>query len=231
MSRVLEWGLRVWSGLLVGAAVLWVLGPYGVGLVNGAQLMRWPFEPFLHDGPLEGLLTGPVFAADLMEDTARTAIFELAQRLTDYDSQAGAGPFGDINLGWSVQFTVMTGAQQVAFVALHVVPLLVMAVLWWSLASVVRQSRSESVFTEVNARRLTLAGLVIAAGAPLLALATWGHHRWIVSTSQLAGRVDVPSFGVGHVPWTAVAAGLALLVLGTVWRRGVLIQRDLAGLV
>ena len=79
------------------------------------------------------------------------------------------------------------------FVALNVVPLLVMAALWWSLASVVRRSRSESVFTQANARRLTASGIVIAVGAPLLALATWGLHRWIVAISQLVERVVVPA--------------------------------------
>lgn len=231
MSRVLEWALRAWAALLVVAAVLWVLGPYGFGLVWGSHLMRWPFQPFLYDGPLAGLVTGPIFAADLTEDSARTAVFELGQRLTDYDEQPMNGPFGDINLGWSVQFTSMGWWQQLSFVVLHVVPLLVMSALWWSLASVVRQSRSENVFTHGNARRLSLAGIVIAAGAPLLALATWGLHRWIVATSQLAERVVVPGFGIDSVPWTAVAAGVALLVLGRMWRRGVSIQQDLAGLV
>jgi len=155
VSRVLEWGLRAWAVLLVVAAVLWVLGPYGAGPVGGRHLMRWPFWPFLQDGPLEGLLTGPVFAADLAEESARTAVFQLGQRLTDYDGKSVEGSFGEINLGWSVQFISMTWWQQMTFVALHVAPLLVMAVLWWSLASVVRQSRSESVFTEANARRLT----------------------------------------------------------------------------
>jgi hypothetical protein len=217
--------------MLFAATVLWMLGPYGFGLLYGIHLMRWPLEPFLHDGPLEGLLTGPIFAADLAEESARTRVFELGQQLTNYDEQPMTGPFGDINLGWSVQFTSMTWSQQMVFVALHVVPLLVMAALWWSLASVVRQGRSEGVFTHVNARRLTLAGIVIAVGAPLVALATWGLHRWIVATSQLADRVVVPGFGVESVPWTAVAAGVALLVLGSVWRRGVSIEKDLVGLV
>jgi hypothetical protein len=74
-------------------------------------------------------------------------------------------------------------------VSLHVVPLLVMAALWWSLAAKVRQSPSESVFTETNARRLTVAGLVVALGAPLLAVATWMLHGWVVTTSRLAGLV------------------------------------------
>lgn len=231
MSRVLEWGLRAWAGVLLVGAALWVLGPYGVGLLYGTHLMRWPFEPFLLSGPLEELLTGPIFAADLAEESARTEVMELGQQLTNYDVQPMTGPFGDINLGWSVQFTSMTGAQQALFVGLHVVPLLVMAVLWWSLGSVVRQSRSESAFTQGNARRLTVAGLIVALGAPLVELATWGLHRWIVATSQLSDRVVVPGFGVESVPWTAVAAGVALLVLGSVWRRGVSIERDLAGLV
>jgi hypothetical protein len=151
--------------------------------------------------------------------------------LTNYNEQPVNGVFGDINLGWTVQFTSLTPWQQMAFLALHVGPLLVMAALWWSLASVVRQSRSENVFTHTNARRLTAAGIVIAVGAALGALLTWGLHHWIVATSQLADRVIVPSFGVESMPWTAMTAGVALLVLGRVWRRGVAIQQDLAGLV
>lgn len=231
MSRLLEWALRAWAVLLLVASVLWVLGPYGFGVLAGAELMRRPFEVFLHDGPLVGLLTGPVFGVILTEDSARTTLFELSQRLTPEDTDPNTGAYGDIGLGWSAQFTVMTWGQQIAFLALHILPLLVMAALWWSLAAVVRQSRSESAFTHANARRLTLAGLVVALGAPLLSLATWGHHHWIVASSQLADSVEVPGYGLESVPWTAVAAGVALLVLGSVWRRGVTMQDDLAGLV
>lgn len=232
MSRLLEWGLRAWAVVLSAAAMLWVLGPYGVGLVAGQHLLRRPFSWFLTDtGPLDGLLTGPVFPARLTEDSARRAISDLSEQLTDYDGGSVSGSFADIGLGWHVQVSSMTGRQQWAFLALHVLPLLVLAVAWWSLASVVRQSRHERVFTDVNARRLTLAGLVITLGAPLLAVATWVFQRWVVDTSQLSGRVAVPGFGVGSVPWAAVAAGVALLVLGGVWRRGVSMERDLAGLV
>ena len=231
MSRVLEWGLRVWSGILAAAAVLWVLGPYGFGMVYGAHLMRWPFDLFVYDGPLQGLLTGPIFAANLTEESARVRVIELGEELTNLDQQPMTGSFGDINLGWNVQFTSLTGAQEAAFVALHVIPLLVMAGMWWSLASVVRQSRSESVFTRANARRLTVAGAVIACGAPLVALATWALEHWVVATSQLADRVVVLDFGIAWVPWPAVAAGLALVVLGSVWSRGVVMEEDLVGLV
>ncbi len=231
MSRVLEWGLRLWAGVLSLGAALWVLGPYGVGWLAGMELMRWPFRPLMFGGPLEGLLTGPVFAADLAEDSARTQVAELGAELTNYDYQPASGAFGDITLGWSVQFTSMTGPQQWVFVALHVSPLLVMAALWWSLASVIRQSRCETVFTLANARRLSVAGAVVALGGPLVALATWLLHRSIVASSQLEGRVVVPPFGIDSVPWTAVAAGVALLVLGSVWRRGATIERDMVGLV
>lgn len=231
MSRLLELGLRAWALVLLIAAALWVLGPYGAGyLFYRDELMRWPLMSS-RGGLLDGWATGPIFGAYLTEESARDTVSALNEQLTAYDGGPVAGSFGDINGGWSVQFSILTWWQNVAFTALKVVPLLVMAALWWSLASVVRQSRTESVFTQANARLLSLAGLVIAAGAPLLTLATWAFRRWVVASSQLAGRVEVPELGVESVPWTAVAAGVALLVLGSVWRRGVTLQRDVEGLV
>lgn len=139
--------------------------------------------------------------------------------------------FGDINPGWSVQFSVMTTPQNWLWVALHVLPLLAMAALWWSLARVVAQSGGESVFTVRNARRLTLAGGVVLVGAPILSLLTWAFHNWVADSSQIASRVEVPDFGLDQMPWTAMAAGFALLVLGRVWRRGAALEDDLGGLV
>ncbi len=158
-------------------------------------------------------------------------MLDLGQQLTPYDGGEVTGSFGDINVGWSIQVSIMTGWQQVVFLALKVVPLLVTATLWWTLASVVKQSRSQSAFTRANARRLTVAGSVVAMGAPLLALATWGHHRWVLSTAQLREFVIPPNFDLSFMPWTAIAAGIALVVLGSVWRRGVAIQQDVDGLV
>ena len=109
--------------------------------------------------------------------------------------------------------------------------LLVMAMLWWWLAGAVAQSRQDEVFTLDNARRLMAAGVIIALGTPVVAFSTWLLNRWILGTSQFADRAEVPVFGLTAIPWSVVAAGLALMVLGSVWRKGAVKERELAGLV
>lgn len=228
MSRVLEWGLRAWALVLVAASVVWVLGPYGVNRIQGAHvdwLGSWAFT-----GPLNGLLTGPVFGAYIDSETVMSAVREASDKITP-DSGVITGSFGDINIGWSLQFTVLTGWQNVAYVALHVAPLLVMAALWWLLAGMVRASRSQSPFTARNARILGGAGVVLLVGAPLLNVATYLFRGWVIAESQLDGEVHLPSYGLSWLPWPVMATGVSLIVLSVVWRRGVRLERDVAGLV
>jgi hypothetical protein len=228
-SRVLEWVLRTWAALLAVGAGLWVLGPHGAGFVSGSNLQDVP-DVLVH-GPLEGLLTGPVFGARLLDPDASRLTGQLSERLTAYDGGEVLGSHGDVVLGWRLQFTGLTEPQELVFVALHVVPLLVMAALWWRLAGVLRQSRSEDVFTPGNATLLRGAGLVVLLGSPVLTLATWIFRRWVVSTSQLADLASVPGLGVAWFAWPTIAAGLALLALGATWARGVRLQQDVEGLV
>lgn len=229
MVRGLGWGLRVWALVQVAAAALWVLGPYGASVYHG-QLPDVVYQ-LVGTTLLEGLFVGPIIAAGLTDPGAVEKLSHVTADLAGPQPMTSAGAYGDILPGWSVQFATMTGGQNWSWVALHVLPLLVMAALWWYLARMVAQSASASVFTVSNARRLTMAGSVVLLGAPVVSLLTWAFHNWVADSSQIASRIEVPTFGLADMPWTAMAAGFALLMLGQVWRRGVAMANDLGGLV
>ena len=229
MRGVLEWLRELRSVALVPSAGLWLLP------LSWTTWIPDPVRGFLmwHFGPTDGLFTGTVFGAYFTDDTLERIEAAVPQDLMLSAHEANNLGFqnqGDLNIGWSVQF-FPSGVQGMAHVGLHVVPLLVMAILWWWLAGAVAQSRHEEVFTLSNARRLAAAGVVIALGAPMVALGAWLLNRWILETSQFADRADVPAFGLAALPWSAVAAGLALVVLGSIWRKGAVKERELAGLV
>lgn len=229
MSRLLELLLKVWSGVLVVSAVLWVMPNsvrHWIAELSGGFL-RSQF------GPTDGLYSGIRMGAYFTDGTVDRLFDAMPQGMMLAAHEANGLGFrnqGDVNIGWSLQF-FPHGWQQVVHAGLHVIPLLVMAVLWWWLATAVAQSRRREVFTLASARKLTIAGTVIVLGGPLLALATWVLHRWVLETSQFGARAEIPAFGFSAVPWGAVAAGLALMVLGTVWRKGAVKERELAGLV
>jgi hypothetical protein len=229
MHRLLEWLLRIWSGVLVLSACLWLVPDNWTVWIPGPvrQFLIWQF------GPTDGVFTGVRMGAYFTDDTVSRIQDSLPRDMVLSADQAnglGVQNQGDVNIGWSLQF-FPTGLQGAAHVALHVLPLLIMAMLWWWLAGAVAQSRHEEVFTLDNARRLLAAGVVIALGAPVVAFSTWLLNRWILATSQFADRAEVPVFGLTAIPWSVVAAGLALIVLGSVWRKGAVKERELAGLV
>ncbi|PYG01831.1 hypothetical protein SAMN05216184_101296 [Georgenia satyanarayanai] len=229
MSRLLELLLKVWSGVLVASALLWVLPNavrHWIAELSGGFL-RTQF------GPTDALYGGIRMGAYFTDGTVDRLVDAMRQNMMLAAHEANGMGFrnqGDVNIGWVLQF-FPSGWQHVVHAALTVIPLLVMAVLWWWLATAVAQSRRREVFSLASAHKLTVAGAVIALGGPLLALATWLLYRWVLETSQFGARAEIPAFDLSAVPWGAVAAGLALVVLGTVWRKGAVKERELAGLV
>jgi hypothetical protein len=230
MARALGWVLRAWAVVQLAVAALWMFGPYGAGLFFGSHLPHGLYV-LLRQSLLTGLFTGPVVAARLTEPGVSGRLSQLSADLTGYHGEEVKGAFGDVNLGWSVQFLSLTKPQGYVWVALHVVPLLAMAVLWWSLARVVTHSRREVAFTAGNARWLGWAGWAVLLGAPVLSLLTWRFHLWVAGSSQIADRIDLPGYSVSRLPWTVMAAGLVLVVLGEVWRHGAEIEDEVGGLV
>ncbi|MEE1622395.1 DUF2975 domain-containing protein [Zafaria sp. J156] len=230
MERLLEMGLRACSAVSLVLAGLWVAGPFGLKLT----MLNWldHLDVLDREGPLAGIRSGP----RLQPHFADRSLFEgLNDHLFEETETALIVPedqnLMDILHGLSVQVWPYKGWDSLIFVALSVIPLLVAAVLAWQLANLVRDSRRQDVFTAANARRLTTAGLVIAAGSAALSVATWGFHAWLINTSTEAGRVIPAPFSMADVPWTAIGFGLVLIVLGGVWRRAVKMQYDVAGLV
>lgn len=226
MSKIAEIEIRAWSAVLVASAVIWIV-PVGSWWVP-----RWLRDWLVLGGfpPLDGRWTGARFGASFTDDTIAQIHEALPGGLAlSADRADGVRVPLDLNLDWYVQATSVLEAP--LWIALNVVPLLVMAVLWWWLAGVVAQSRREAVFTTANASRLTLAGAVIAVGAPALQVAHWLYDRHLLDGSQFADRAVLPGLDLLALPWGAVSLGAALVVLGAVWRKGAAKEHDLAGLV
>lgn len=231
-ARLLGWGLRVWALLQVYAAGLWIIGPFGAGDggLSRTLLPEWLSQPLSYG--LQGLTVGPITGVVLTAPNANPQVADLGLHLSgNQGAETLSSTFGDINLNATAQFSVLSGGQGWAWVALHAVPLLLMAALWWLLAKAAIQSGSATVFTTPNARLLSIAGIVLSLGSIALSALTRWFYTWIASTSQIMDKVRIPDYSWHTVPWAAVVAGAALLVLGDVWRRGIAIEAELGGLV
>lgn len=152
----------------------------------------------------------------------------------------GTAPAGFAQLRDLATQTVGGGGELVFFdpgllrrivwlVAITLVPL-ALTWLWWTLSRMVGTARDGDPFTLANARRLAIAGVVVGL-VPLIALLTQQLVlRWMLASSSAAGKADIWYRG-GMLPLGTLGAGLALLVLAAIWRRGVAMRRDLEGLV
>lgn len=105
-----------------------------------------------------------------------------------------------------------------------------LAWLWWMLSRMVGSARRGDPFTHRNARRLALAGALVALGPTSALLAQQAVLRWMLAGSTAAGKADI-WFRWESVPLWPLGVGLALLVLAAVWRHGVAMREDLEGLV
>lgn len=91
-----------------------------------------------HFGPTAGLFTGVQMGAYFTDGTLDRIVAAMPENtmLAAHEANGlGLQNQGDVNIGWSLQF-FPSGWQGAAHVALHVIPLLVLAVLWrwWSSA-------------------------------------------------------------------------------------------------
>lgn len=153
----------------------------------------------------------------------------------DGEMPAGAAQFRDVGTA------VVGGAGEMVFydpglprrvvwlIAIAVVPV-GLAWLWWTLSRIVLSARTGDPFSQRNARRLAIAGVVIVLGPPLALLFQQLVLRWMLANSTAAGKADI-WFRWESLPLWTLGVGLAMLVLAAVWRRGVAMREDLEGLV
>ena len=138
---------------------------------------------------------------------------------------AGAvGRVGDLTF-WDPGF----GPRLAWVVALILFPV-GLAWLWWTLSRIAGSARGGDPFIASNAHRLAWAGALVLVGPPLVLLSQQAVLRWMLSESTASGKADL-WFRWEWVPVWPLGAGLALLVLSAVWRRGVAMRSDLEGLV
>ena len=105
-----------------------------------------------------------------------------------------------------------------------------LAWLWWTLSRMVGSARRGDPFTHRNARRLAVAGALVALGPTFALLAQQAVLRWMLARSTAVEKADI-WFRWESVPLWPLGVGLALLVLAAVWRHGVAMREDLEGLV
>jgi hypothetical protein len=233
MTRLIELGLRAWAIVLVACAGLWVLVG-GLGLWQTINVLPWSWTVI---GPLRGIRAGLTVEAQDRDLGVLASLSEGLERVVDREAhnaavaQGDQQAFAEITLTLQAQMTGLPLWQEAAFITVNVIALLVTAWLWWSLADVVRNSRGGHIFTRHTARLLTAAGVVLLVGTPTLTLIHWGLGSWALSTSSLADKIAMPQFGLLSLPWSMMAVGLALLILGRVWHRGARLEWEVQGMV
>jgi len=225
-------GLRIAALLSTLLAGLWLLGVNGLGVLSLGSVPRW-LEDLMFRAGVADWSASPTAPAVLSEQPDNERLFRFYEDLNGITGNGGQAPEGyaEVALGTQVQLFDPSTVQRVCFLAVQVGVLLGMAWVWWTLGSLVAAGRSATPFTAENARRLAAIGLVVLIGGTVANLAEWLTLHWMVNTSSVADRVRYPSFGILDLPWWSVAFGASVLVLASVWRRGVSMQYDVEALV
>lgn len=120
-----------------------------------------------------------------------------------------------------------TAAQRVAFLGAGLTESLATILVLLLLLRIVRTLRVGDPFVLANARRLRLIALAVAVGGTgASALLAWGEHL-VLSDAAIAPLVHEQL----HITFLPLIAGLGVLLLAEVFRRGALMRDDLQGLV
>jgi hypothetical protein len=120
-----------------------------------------------------------------------------------------------------------TTAQRAAFLGAGLAESVATIAVLLLLLLIVRTLRAGDPFVLANARRLRFIALaVVVGGTGASALQAWGAHL-VLSDSAIAPFVHEHP----HVTSLPLVAGLGVLLLAEVFRRGALMREDLEGLV
>lgn len=232
MSTTVRVSVRLLTGLLgvAAAAVLvfgvWptLLGSSGLELGRGMVPMPAP-QPALSVAVLPDNGFG-----DRWQATAREHHELFAWKDTSDGTRDAATGLPPVELFTpTMQLSILgpTWDDRIGFAGPELAAQALFLLLLWLLWRVVRTVPTGEVFTTANVRRIVSIGLVVAVGGSAVQWLGFAAHKAIVARSAAAGIVDV-AFSFSVVP---LAVGATLLLLAEVFRQGLRLRADMAGLV
>jgi len=234
-TRVIEgllWLVAAWCALF---GLLWVLGSHGLQWLDAGDIPNW-LAPILVNGP-QGDWTGiPQIGAALnpAESLQVGALFSHLFPIPGEHSPLGTpNNWGEVAPGGAVvNLWGPTGFQHHVYMAVHVLAYALVAVIAVVLARMVADSRRGSPFVRRNVMRLFWIGWLVIIGTPVISWANWACLRWIFNSSTASGHVArTVGYSWESLPWWSMLIGAVVLILATVWRSGVQMADDVAGLV
>ena len=232
-ERLVEAGLYFVAALCAFWSLLWVLGTNGFERIAYGDLPRW-LDPVAFHGSNMQWLAKPAVSVRLDREDHGGIFDYYVQNLNDgYPNQGQVPPhWGELLPGGStVQLWDITHLQQICYVGLQLAGYAAIAFMAITRARLVAASRGETPFTVRNVTRLRRIGLLVLIGAPFASYGHWLIERWLVEDASMGDRVSVPAYHWSALPWWSMLVGASLLVLADVWRRGVRMADDVAGLV
>jgi hypothetical protein len=159
----------------------------------------------------------------------QTVIVTTSPRLYSYGADAIPNGRGEFSGPFEAQVNdyIPTTAQRVAFLGAGIVESVATIAVLLLLLLITRTLRLGDPFVLANARRLRLIAVaVIIGGTGASALHAWGAHL-VLTDAAIAPLVHEQL----HITLLPLAAGLGVLLLAEVFRRGALMRDDLEGLV
>jgi hypothetical protein len=129
-----------------------------------------------------------------------------------------------VRLTGPARITVELSLGQTGLFALGALPVLLLGLaVAVPLLRTLRAAIAGEAFTAANARRIRGVGLLLLFGS-VAAAAAHGLTSWLIARAVLGDQAGGPYF---QLPWTGVCAGVAVLAVTEVVRRGVLLRAEL----
>ncbi|MFX0592509.1 DUF2975 domain-containing protein [Melissospora conviva] len=232
VSATVRVSARLLTGLLGAAAAavlvfgVWptVLGPSGLELGRGVVPMPAP-------QPVSSVAVRPDEGfGDRWQATAHEYPELFAWKDTSdgtRDAATGLPPVELFTPTMKLSILEPTWTDRVGFVGPALAAQALFLLVLWLLWRIVGTVPTGEVFTSANARRIVGIGLVVAVGGSAVQLLGFAAHKAIIARSAAAGIVDV-AFTFSFMP---LAIGAIVLLLAEVFRQGVGLRADVAGLV
>lgn len=124
----------------------------------------------------------------------------------------------------SVPVSDLSAPQIVVFHGVFAIGAFLVLFTLWKLRQLVQSVRIGDPFTDTNAQRLRLLGVVVILWYSIAHYVTAGISEWIITTRG----PDIPTVAAdaGPFPLTGLLGGLCLLVLAEVFAHGIRLRED-----